>query len=547
MTALILASALARRCVSRRVRVARGLSALAKNEDLEEPPLVRLERAAPQVGLAASMSKLPHTATNIDLTIKSVKHGGHALLGANGAGKSLLAQMLLDKNAVAGLTVAPPSVQHVSFASHQALLQAGGSVYQALAQGNLNKAAQFLVVRFGLYPLLHQDVRTLSNGQIKKVLIVRALSLRPRLLILDNAFDGLDVPSRDVLKQLVSKTLQGFAADNILVQSVSAKNTAHTQVLLLTQRPEEIVDEISTVSYFIDDKNNKQQHFTTVPRQDRSGQDLLHLALGIAPGAGSAESFFKPNDGLPSLESVQRWWWKRGDSETTVTAASSSVVDMKNVSVTRNGKDLLHGIDWQVVQGQRWLVGGLNGAGKSTLSRLLARQEEGVQGHISVLSDQQVGWVSTELHMSLAHADVTVREILLTQQQTFSSPSGGDSWRLVVEWLGISESLLLEKKQFNELSQGEQRLVLIAAALRSRPQLLVLDEPCQGLDLLNRQKVLGLVERICQATDMGLIYITHHLEEMLPSVTHALHLKEGNVVFQGLRADYDPTELDRSK
>jgi molybdate transport system ATP-binding protein len=79
------------------------------------------------------------------------------------------------------------------------------------------------VVRFGLYPLLTRDVTTLSTGEIRHVLLIRALSQQPHLLLLDNAFDGLDTRSRTILKDIVTKTLKGFLAD-ILVQGVYVKD-----------------------------------------------------------------------------------------------------------------------------------------------------------------------------------------------------------------------------------------------------------------------------------------------------------------------------------
>lgn len=145
------------------------------------------------------------------------------------------------------------AVAHVSFHSHQDLLaerddKTGDylTAFKAIATaggapGKLNPAAQFLVVRFGLYPLMHRTVETLSTGEIRKVLLIRALSQRPKLLVLDNAFDGLDSPSREILKDLVSRTLRGFKQD-ILVQGVSSKATAQTQIVLMTHRAEEIVD-----------------------------------------------------------------------------------------------------------------------------------------------------------------------------------------------------------------------------------------------------------------------------------------------------------------
>jgi molybdate transport system ATP-binding protein len=175
----------------------------------------------------------------------SKRKGGYALLGRNASGKSLIGLSLVATTQninVQDTSSSPPqvppstnkgnpylqdgkltvserwhsrAVAHVSFHSHQGLLterddKTGDylTAFKAIATasgapGKLNPAAQFLVVRFGLYPLLHRTVDTLSTGEIRKVLLIRALSQRPKLLILDNAFDGLDVPSRDILKDLV--------------------------------------------------------------------------------------------------------------------------------------------------------------------------------------------------------------------------------------------------------------------------------------------------------------------------------------------------------
>jgi molybdate transport system ATP-binding protein len=206
--------------------------------------------------------------------------------------------------------------------------------------------------------------------------------------------------------------------------------------------------------------------------------------------------------------------------------------------VTSYCNTLLHDLNWTICPGKRWLVGGGSGAGKSTLSRLLARPEHNETAlHIS--SSTNVAWVSTERHMELAKSDELARDVLLQAAGVSSSPENA---LVVAEWLGISEDSLLDLP-FSQLSQGEQKLVLVASAIAARPSLLVLDEPGQGLDGVHRQRVLAVVNRICQATDMSLVYITHHLEELLPSVTHALHLKERRDSFNGLIENYKPEEL----
>jgi len=210
------------------------------------------------------------------------------------------------------------SVAQVSFDSHRDILEEKDektgeivTAFKAIASagnapGRLNPAARFLVIRFGLYPMLHRTVDTLSTGEIRKVLLARALSTKPSLLILDHAFDGLDGPSRKILRELVSKTIRGFTND-LLVQGVSSKDTADkTQVVMMAHRAEELdeIQELDTVAWWgktngssnsndeeeqptwnvlrraslvhDDDDRNDTKDFTW-----SSGKDVLHRAMGL--------------------------------------------------------------------------------------------------------------------------------------------------------------------------------------------------------------------------------------------------------------------------
>jgi molybdate transport system ATP-binding protein len=146
-----------------------------------------------------------------------------------------------------------------------------------------------------------------------------------------------------------------------------------------------------------------------------------------------------------------------------------------------------------------------------------------------------VGWVSTELHLSVARSARRASDVLNGDR---ASAAAGDQ---VARWLGLDADLL--ERPFNHLSQGEQKLVLLGAALASEPLVLVLDEPMQGLDTTNRSRVLKLVESVCRAGGTTLVYITHHYEEVLPSVTHVMHLSGGDAVFIGPRAAYEESGL----
>jgi len=466
----------------------------------------------------------------INLTINPPSLGGHVILGRNGAGKSLLSSSLVNPETFirhgslsffggeeeSNSWARKRSIAHVSFESHKALLAEDNSMttFKTISGGvnQLSKAAQFLVVRFGLFPLLPRPVHTLSTGEIRKVMIVRALAQRPHLLVLDNAFDGLDVEARDNLKDLISRTIQGFRID-ILVQAVSAKDAEHTQVLLLTNRHEEIVDEIQSISYFKHETGSADFELFTVPRQQRSSEEILQMTIGE-----SNDKSHLPweHQDLPSVNDIKKWWGDH-NSETPKT-----LITAHDLTVQKGDATLLKNINWAVHAGERWLVAGGNGAGKSTLSRLITSQDGArIQGKLEIAMDKKrIGWCSTELHM---------KKVAESNNQMAKDILIGDSADMhdaltVASWLGLDETFLL--KPFSHLSQGQQKLVLIAAALACRPQMLVLDEPCQGLDVINRRLVLGLVERFCQATDSCLIYITHHSEEVIPSVTNILHLKQ---------------------
>ena len=149
--------------------------------------------------------------------------------------------------------------------------------YRALGipPGNSKQGmAKYLILRFGLHPLLYRPVTAISTEKWK-VLLARALATRPSLLVLDNAFDGLDVPSR-VAPGAISLTLRGFS--QLLVQGVDASATAHTQVLLITHRPEEIVNEISTVAVLSPDAEGGA--LSTHARDGRTAESLMQLAMG---------------------------------------------------------------------------------------------------------------------------------------------------------------------------------------------------------------------------------------------------------------------------
>eukprot|EP00980_Cylindrotheca_fusiformis_P004954 scaffold1051_cov119-Cylindrotheca_fusiformis.AAC.29 len=560
-----------------------------------------------------------------DFTISKPKQGnggGHVLLGKSGSGKSLLVNYLSRPEAYfqdnntdddPPLLLKSSQISYVSFDSHLKILEEhpDRTVHNVITGGigNLSKAAQYLVVRFGLFPLLTRTVSTLSTGEIRKCLLVSALCQDPELLILENAFDGLDVNSRKELQSIVSKTIQGLdKSGKLLIQSVHAGNVRPAQVLMSTHRPEEIVDEISTISMTTttaaDSMDKKQQKLVTLQRpKDSTKEQLMYMALGLSgdgeekddrsePNWSTVEPWDEPDSttasstSLPSLEEIHAVW-TQGQEEPT----PETLIELDHVQVQRyrdgdfaaeNENDakkdeyvtLLHDMSWKIQKGQRWLIAGGNGAGKSTLTRFLLQDEEGaedqdstnvreepenkddyvhdlISGRYYKDSATKIGWISTESHLGMVveqsslngTADRKTMWEVITHDGTVSSTIA----ETIAQWIFGDAAVVQDMKDrpLHELSQGEQKLALMTASLALRPNVLILDEPTTGLDWIARRRVLALMERLCQATpdDLSLIFITHYPEELVPSISHVLHLDHGHAVYQGPKSQYDPSKI----
>lgn len=220
---------------------------------------------------------------------------------------------------------------------------------------------------------------------------------------------------------------------------------------------------------------------------------------------------------------------------------------MEQVSFKRNKQKILHNLSWSVQQGEHWAIVGLNGSGKTTLLNLVNGYLWPTKGSISVFGHkfgqvvlheirQKIGWVSSSLQQRI-HGDVTVERIIVGGKYAtigfYDQPTAQDE-AAARELLETFRCQHLWKRTYQTLSQGERQKVLIARALMAQPKLLILDEPCTGLDLISREQVLVMIEHITkQSNAPTLIYVTHHIEEILPCFTHTLLLRAGEIYKAG--------------
>jgi iron complex transport system ATP-binding protein len=222
---------------------------------------------------------------------------------------------------------------------------------------------------------------------------------------------------------------------------------------------------------------------------------------------------------------------------------SGMIIHMQNVSWISDRKYILQEINWTVKSGEHWAIIGLNGSGKTSLLNMVNGYIWPSKGGISILGKQfgqydvrelrkKIGWVSSSLQERL-YGNETAEEIVLSGKSAtiglYEKPNAKVLKRATLIMKQFKCDHLADQAYWT-LSQGEKQKVLIARALISSPRLLIMDEPCAGLDIFAREQVLSLMEYIVgHDRSPTLIYVSHHLEEILPVFTHALLLRKGKI------------------
>jgi iron complex transport system ATP-binding protein len=224
------------------------------------------------------------------------------------------------------------------------------------------------------------------------------------------------------------------------------------------------------------------------------------------------------------------------------------VVKLEDVHLYREGKSILENVNWQIEKGDHWVLFGLNGSGKTAILNLLNAYYFPTKGKVTVLGMEfgktylseklrkQIGFVSASLQEKFYPSD-TALEVVLSG--AFASIG---LYETPTEEIRIKAAYLMEQlgtihyanRRYQTLSQGEKQRVLISRALMADPNLLILDEPTNGLDFIARELLLESIEKIAKSPSApSIIYVTHHVEEILPVFNKTLLLKEGQVFAAG--------------
>jgi len=356
----------------------------------------------------------------------------------------------------------------------------------------------------GIAPLLERKIMHLSNGEIRKVLLARALMQVPHLLILDDPFAGLDVTSRETLGRVLAHIC----------------NTGRQRVILVASRATDIPGGITHVlgvdhCHVVMEGAKSEVLETPFARRVLSPHPMSSHATCPVPVAG----------------------WERSSSD-------APLIECRDVSIRYQGVTVLHHITWAMHYGERWAIRGPNGSGKSTLlSLILADNPQAYAVDLRLFGRRRgsgesiwdikghIGWFAPELAM-FYRTGGTCQTVVCSgffdsigvfRDVTTAQAEAARAW---MRAFGVDA---LAHRAFSTCSMGEQRLVLLARAFVKQPALVILDEPCQGLDAPRRSHIIEIVDAVCRQTPVSLLYVTHHSDELPGAMTHVLELEGGHM------------------
>ena len=492
-----------------------------------------------------------------------------AILGPNGAGKSTFVRALWggvpllkgkilfhfsDSKTEAHPVSPREAIGYVSFETHQRLME--HEEFQEDLRAFANKTDEVTTARdvifsgilanraltpedearceeiadlLEIHPLLQKNITSLSTGEMRKTLIARAMIKAPKLLILDEPFDGLDETAR-----------------RSLAESIDHLMTGSVRVILVVHRLEEIAPRTTHVLFI-----KEGQLFMQGPKEylltSENISELYGCPLELARDNGRYLVSFGKDGSLPMAMTPVA---EEKDPDVPDTLPDI-LIEMKDTTVQYNGLVVLDHLNWVMRQGENWAILGPNGSGKSTILKLILGDNlQGYANQVILFGRQKgtgetlweikkrIGAVSSELQVQyrkkMSAYDVIASgfydSIGLYQHPTQEQKKVVDQW---IQLLRIED---IAHRPFHQLSYGQRRMILLARAMVKSPALLIVDEPCHGLDIPNRKRVLDILERIGH-TRTNLLYVTNHKEEILACVTHVMRLQKGRTLNQGRKEE----------
>lgn len=480
---------------------------------METDNLIEIKNATPRINTLA----FSHP---INWSIKNNQHW--AIIGPNGGGKTLLIDILLGKHALKSGEIISKNnisinsiVKCVAFRDIYSLADIQNSYYQQrwnagdehevptvkdLFSKGEKEWVEMLIAAFRIEDLVEKPINLLSSGELRKTLIVRSLLSKPRILVLDNPFIGLDAKSREMLNEVLTKL----------------SKIENLQIALILSHPKDLPSIITHI----------------LPIKEKT---LLPVI--------SREDFLS---NLPLQQNLFNTENKVDISNLVNNSADSfpfeNALLFKNIHIHYGVRTILKDLDWMVKRGEKWALLGENGSGKSTLLSLVSGDNPQAYANDITLFDRKrgsgesiwdikkhIGYISPEMHLYYLK---NVRCIDVVGSGFFDTiglykKCSEEQEAVALAWMKVFGIEDIKDTSFLNISTGEQRLVLLARVFVKDPDLLILDEPLHGLDAANKFRIKKIIEDFC-SDDKALIYVTHYEDEIPDIVTKRMVLTKRN-------------------
>lgn len=434
------------------------------------------------------------------------------VVGPNGSGKSILTEILCGVRAPTSGIVRRPGLDGpadaavVSFEAQErvmaherradessimhGVLDPGTTVRKHLDGDDVapDDALAALARRFRIEHILDRGLRFLSTGEFRKTLLAGAVARDPALLVLDEPYDGLDVDARRELAAL------------------------------------------------IEDLSDRNRTLVVVANRHRDIPGSATHVLGLSAGRVRYQG---PIDGWRDHDASAIQASHRPVGPSQAREPGRPVIRMRDVRVSYGSTDILGGLTWDVYSDERWMIHGPNGSGKSTLLSLITGDNPKAYGQeIEIFGrrkgsgesvweiKRRIGYVSGDLQFAYPLRTTVLDTVLSGFHDSiglYERPTGFQV-EVARRWLRTTGLSDRERDRLRDLSFGERRLLLVARAVVKSPELLIADEPCQGLDDEHAREVLELLNRVGRDHAACLLYVTHNAEETLDCLTHSLEL-----------------------
>jgi molybdate transport system ATP-binding protein len=367
----------------------------------------------------------------------------------------------------------------------------------------------------GIDKILDRGLKYMSTGEIRRTLLCRALLANKKLLVLSDPFAGLDAESRKIL-------LEFFNTITTKQLNETDDNLASPRIVLCMERFHEIPDAINKVLEFQNGEvsfcGNRSEYEKILEERKSSGKEDREEAKA------AFEKEVSTTEKTPSNVDEK-----------------IPLIEMNHINVGWDEHKVLIDLTWALYKGEHYLIRGPNGSGKTTLLELITGDNGQVfcndvrlfgkkRGTGETIWDikKQLGIVSYRLHVEYRMvSSTTLRDVIISGYRDsigLYEVAGDVEKASAMRWLALGGFKGRENESFGSLSYGEQRAILILRAAVKNPAILILDEPCHGLDEQFRQKILDLLEVVAESGTTTLLHVTHDPTEVLPAEKHILEL-----------------------